>query len=462
MEQHAKRVAKIAEDVRKAAKEQRSIKVNHGASNSTRIPDFADRYVLEMRDFSHIVEINKKELYVLVEPSIQLDELVRATLHHNLVPPVVMEFPGISIGGGIQGGSAESSSFKYGGFHETALSYEMVLGDGSVVMASRTMHADLFWGTACSYGSLGILTLVKLRLIPAEPFIKLRYLRTGDYDNALHVLNDAVHAKQVDFIDGILFSKDSGVIMSGAFEASAKGPVSRFMGKNDEWFYLHAKDISKKYEQYEEYIPLEDYLFRYDRGGFWVGRIAFKYAKIPFMKTTRRLLDTIMHTRRLYEFIHKTDLSQRFFVQDIFMPENKVSMFLPYVEEHINIWPLWLLPMRNQYEKQDIFGLSFPDARYVINVGIWGDPKTSSFKAFKSLNRQVEQKLLTLPARKTLYAHSYYPEDEFWQIYDQKQYNTLRRKYHAVGVFDDIYEKVTVKTQYHKPLYRAIWRHFFQ
>lgn len=462
MNQHAIRVAKIAKDVYQASKEQRSIKVNHGASNSTRIPDFTDRYVLEMRNFSHIVEINEKEQYVLVEPSVQLDELVRATLRHNLIPPVVMEFPGISIGGGIQGGSAESSSFKYGGFHETALAYEMVLGDGSIVMASRTLRADLFWGTSCSYGSLGILTLVKLRLIPAEPFVRLRYLRTGDYANALHVLNDAVYAKQVDFIDGILFTKDRGVIMSGTFAASADGPVSRFKGKNDEWFYLHARDVGKKYEQYEEYIPLEDYLFRYDRGGFWVGHLAFKHLKIPFMKTTRRLLDTIMHTRRLYEFLHKTDLSQHFFVQDIFMPEDRMPLFLSYIEEHVNIWPLWLLPMRNQYEKRDIFGLSFPDARYVINVGIWGDPKTSSFKAFKSLNRQVERELLTLPARKTLYAHSYYPEDEFWQIYDQDQYDVLRLKYHAVGVFDNIYEKVTVKTRYRKPLSKAIWHHFFK
>jgi delta24-sterol reductase len=462
MDQHAIRVAKIAEDVRQASKGHRSIKVNHGASNSTRVPNFTDHYVLEMRNFSHIVEINEKELYVLVEPSVQLDELVRATLRHNLVPPVIMEFPGISIGGGIQGGSAESSSFKYGGFHETALAYEMILGDGSVVMASRTAHADLFWGTSCSYGSLGILTLVKLRLISAEPFIKLHYLQTGDYANALHALDDAIHTKQVDFIDGILFGKDRGVIMIGTFAASANGPVSRFMGKNDEWFYLHAKDISMKYEQYEEYIPLEDYLFRYDRGGFWVGRLAIKYFKIPFVKTTRRWLDAIMHTRRLYGFVHKTDLSQHFFVQDIFMPESKMSTFLPYLEEHVNIWPLWLLPMRNQYERNDIFGLSFPGARYVINVGIWGDPKTSSFKAFKSLNRLVEQKLLTLPARKTLYAHSYYPENEFWQIYDRKQYNTLRQKYNAVGVFDDIYEKVTVKMQYNKPLYKAIWHHFFK
>jgi delta24-sterol reductase len=462
MEQHTKRVKKIAAGIRQAAKAQRPIKVDHGGSNSTRLPDFTGRYVVDMQAFSNILEINEKEQYVLVEPSIQLDDLVRATLRYNLVPPVVMEFPGISVGGGVQGGAAESSSFKYGGFHETALEYEVILGDGTVVNASRQEHAELFWGTACSYGSLGILSAVKLRLIPAQPFVRLRYIRTAGYTNALSVLDEAVQSKQTDFIDGILFGKDRGVIMSGTFAPSASGSISRFTGKNDEWFYLHAERVSKQHERYEEYIPLEDYLFRYDRGAFWAGSLAFRYVKLPFTKLTRRLLDSAMHTRRLYEFVHKTDLSQHFFVQDIFMPEDKMAAFLPYVEAHIGVWPLWLLPMKNTHRKEDIFGLGFTGARYAINVGIWGDPRTASFAAFTALNRQVEQQLLTIPARKTLYAHSYYPEDEFWKVYDQKRYIALRQKYHASGVFDDIYAKVTVKEQYHKPLYKAIWHHFIR
>lgn len=54
-----------------------------------------------------------------------MDRLVEATLRHGLVPPVVMEFPGITAG--------ESSSFRHGFFDESVGFVEMVLGNGDVV-----------------------------------------------------------------------------------------------------------------------------------------------------------------------------------------------------------------------------------------------------------------------------------------------------------------------------------------
>ena len=104
-----------------------------------------------------------------------MDWLIEETLKQRLVPPVVMELPAITVGGGVQGGAGESSSFKYGLFHDCCLEYEIVLGNGDVVIASPHKNSDLFFGTACSYGSLGIMTLVKLQIIPAKNFIRLTY-----------------------------------------------------------------------------------------------------------------------------------------------------------------------------------------------------------------------------------------------------------------------------------------------
>lgn len=479
MEKHKQRLAKVIKQVTDN-KQHHLIKIYHGSSNSTRLPDFANRHVVDTSDLKHIVEINVKEQYVLVEPSVQLDELVDATLQLGLMPPVIMEFPGISVGGGVQGGAAESSSFKYGGFHETALEYEIVLGDGSVVTASRQQHADLFWGSACSYGSLGIMTLVKLKLIPALPYVKLTYRRSSNNDEALKLIEKAVHARnpQPDFVDGILFGPHSGTIMTGVFadktnktvetnEVSNSDeannvdnePVVHFSRPQDEWFYLHAQQVTKEHSEHTELIPIKDYLFRYDRGAFWVGRLGFALAKIPFTRRTRQLLDRRMRTRWLYHWVHQTNLSQRFFVQDIFMPVQNVPGFLDYIQPKLNIWPLWLLPMRTSNDNLDSFGLSFKDAQYTVNVGVWGDIGVTSFEAFKKVNREVEDKLLEFRARKTLYAHSYYPRDTFWQIYDQPGYDKLRHIYHAEGVFENIYDKVTVTNAYKTSASKAMARH---
>ena len=47
---------------------------------------------------------------------------------------------------------------------------------------------------------------------------------------------------------------------------------------------------------------------------------------------------------------------------------------------------------------------------------------------------------------KCLYAHAYYTEQEFWDIYDEKKYMELRNQYHAESL-PSVYEKVRVDLQ---------------
>ena len=42
------------------------------------------------------------------------------------------------------------------------------------------------------------------------------------------------------FVDGIMFSKNSGVVMVGNFSDKQNLPISTFCKASDEWFYLHA------------------------------------------------------------------------------------------------------------------------------------------------------------------------------------------------------------------------------
>lgn len=63
-----------------------------------------------------------------------MDRLVEETLKYGLIPPVVMEFPGITVGGGYSGTSGESSSFKHGFFDRT-----LPVGHGTHAMPPLTM-----------------------------------------------------------------------------------------------------------------------------------------------------------------------------------------------------------------------------------------------------------------------------------------------------------------------------------
>ncbi len=150
-----------------------------------------------------------------VEPNVAMDKLVEATLKHGLIPPVVIEFPAITVRGGYAGSAGESSSFKYGYFDQTINSVEMVLANVEVVMASKTERPDLFKGAAGALGTLGIATLIEVQLIQARKYVKLVYHRRNNVHESIETLRREIGREENDYVDGIVFSQDLGVIMTG-------------------------------------------------------------------------------------------------------------------------------------------------------------------------------------------------------------------------------------------------------
>lgn len=433
---------------------EQKVKIYHGSTNSTRAQKFEEGKYIDISKLNQVVEINTADKYVLVEPNVSMYKLVKETARYNLVPPVVMEFPEITVGGGIQGGAGESSSFKYGLFHDTCLEYEMVLGNGKVVTASPTQNKDLFYGTACSYGSLGIITLIKLHLIPAKRFIHITYNTVNSVNEAINIMSEKCKGN-IDFIDGIIFTKNRVTIMTGNFSDKEKLPVSTFSKYTDEWFYLHINNISKQYERYEEIIPTKDYLFRYDMGGFWVGRYFFTFFKIPFVKLTRQIFHRLLNTKTIYRLLHETNISQQYFVQDLALPKNNAMEFIQFVDTKLHIYPLWLCPLRPG--KDDKLSPNYIDTNLVINIGVWGKIR-SNYNEFVKIHHDVENEVANLGGRKVLYAHSYYSREQFWSIYDHEWYLDLRNKYFADAVFPDIYEKTKVTGIYKRTILLGIWK----
>lgn len=445
--QHNLQVSIVANQLKTFYKQKKKVRIYHGSTNSTRTQKFQKDAVINTTELHHVISLNIKEKYAIVQPNVPMDKLVKETLKFGLVPPIVTEFPGITVGGAIAGGAGESSSFKFGAFHHTCLEYEIVIGNGDIVTASPYENADIYWGTACSYGSLGVITKVKLQLIPAQKFVKLTYHRVNNFSESVRELENNIE-KAVNFIDGILFSRNQGVIMTGRFSDKKNLPIATFTKASDDWFYTHAEKIVEKYETWEELIPLEDYLFRYNRGGFWVGRYAFQKLKLPFNRLTRFLMNPLMKTGTLYRFLQAINFSQRLIVQDLCLPHETTLRFLEFIDKTTQIYPLWLLPgkLASKYDKLSP-GYFKTKTKFGIDVGVWGKVK-GDYSYLIKMNRDIEKMLSKLGGRKVLYAHQYYPENEFWKIYDIKWYKELREKYYAQYVFPDVYEKTHVKEKY--------------
>jgi FAD/FMN-containing dehydrogenase len=56
--------------------------------------------MVDASQLSHVLKVDTVKKIALVEPNVPMDKLVEATLEYGLIPPVVMEIPGITAGGG--------------------------------------------------------------------------------------------------------------------------------------------------------------------------------------------------------------------------------------------------------------------------------------------------------------------------------------------------------------------------
>lgn len=457
MERHRQAVSKIAAAVKGYFERNEPYRIAHGSTNSTR--PRPNQRLVDISSLSNVLSVDRATRTALVEPNVPMDRLVETTLRHGLVPPVVMEFPGITAGGGYAGTAGESSSFKHGYFDETIKEVEMVLGNGEVVKASRNERQDLFRGAAGAVGTLGVTTMIELQLLEAKKYVQTTYHRATSVSEAIAKIREETANPANDYVDGILFSKDHGVVVTGRMtdEKPAASKPQTFSGAWDPWFYMHVQSSTKacgNRESVTEYVPLAEYLFRYDRGGFWVAACAFAYFWfVPFTRFFRWFLDDFLHTRMMYRALHASGQSARFVVQDLALPYKNAEEFVDYTAEEFNIWPLWLCPLKQtppptfhphtgETVKDDKTGAESP--MECLNIGLWGwGPE--DYPSFVRKNRGLEEKLQQLGGMKWLYAHTYYSDAQFWEVYkDHKPwYDALRKKYNATTL-PTVYDKVKI------------------
>jgi Delta24-sterol reductase len=464
METHDAAVTAIAGNVQKFYARRQAFRIYHGSTNSTRQSQYRRDNIVDTSKLTSVLLVDNTKKTALVEPNVAMDSLVEATLAYGLVPPVVMEFPGITAGGGFSGTSGESSSFRYGFFDRTVNWIEIVLPNGERTTASSSDKPDLFWGAAAAFGTLGVITLLEIRLIESKKYVSLKYHATSSMAQAVKKIEEATEDALNDYLDGIVIAKDSIIVCSGRLtdDVDDGAKIQQFSRSKDPWFYLHAKKITSNTKSpVVETVPLVDYLFRYDRGGFWVGMYAFKYFITPFNRVSRYFLDRFMHTRVMYHALHQSGHSKRYIIQDVAVPYKGTDEFLDWLHDNTGLYPLWLCPLRQRGKSADSpQGLLAETANvngpeYLMNFGVWG-PGPTNRQDFVKANRKLEQKVQELGGKKWLYAHAYYTEEEFWSIYDRREYDALRTKYHATYL-PSIYDKVKVDVTAEEKAIRESW-----
>ncbi|ETN42959.1 uncharacterized protein HMPREF1541_02117 [Cyphellophora europaea CBS 101466] len=465
MQPHNDFVKLLAEKVAELHASQTPFRIYHGNTNSTRTSTKTFQNSLDVSSLNHVLKVYPDTKKCICEPNVPMESLLWNTMRHKMMPPVVPEFRGITVGGAFAGTAGESSSFKHGFFDRCVTWFEMILADGTIVTASPSERPDLFHGAAGTFGTLGVITLLELDLIEAERHVELTYHPVTSISDAVSTISSLMEADKsgvspIAFLDGIMYSSTSGVVMSGTFLSELPSPdsaVTTFYAASDPWFYLHAQTRIASSTK-TDIIPLISYVFRYDRGAFWTGRHAFTYFMTPFNWVTRYLLDDFMNTRIMYHALHRSGLTNQFIIQDMATPASRMTEFSDWLDSPAGgcgeIYPRWLCPLKagetvsmsphldSTTPKPAAQGrLENGADDFLLNIGLWGPLPPSAAHNQLGVNRAIEKKLWELEGMKWLYAQTFYTEEEFWRIYDRKWYAKLRTKYHADGL-PDVYQKV--------------------
>jgi len=434
----------------------RQFSLKKSASKTLRNGDYKKNVEkLDFSAFCEILEFSPKEKWILVEPRMTFAELCQFTLAHELVPLVVPEFKTITVGGAIMGGALESSSHKYGQFNDTCLEYECLLGNGELIYASATQHEDLFYGCAGSYGTLALLTAVKIQLRTTKKWIQLHYVK----EDAQKAVDTLIRPLETDFAEAIVYHPHHAVVITG--DISGKPTSKKVFRQNHSWSPWYVQHVLQT-RHTEEYMTHYEYLFRLDRGGFWIGRYVHSLSTmirlllhlgIPKVREQgdfrlsfffRFCLGWAFSSQSLYQFWHRipNDISKKlFFIHDFYTPANRALEVLAYFMEQTGIFPIWLCPIAPT-KKPQFLSSHFGNTSF-LNIGLYGIPKSPL--SIPELSARLEKKILDFGGRKMLYSYIYYDQETFAKVYSEEKYEGLRKKYFADPVFPTLFQKVTTK-----------------
>lgn len=424
---HARKVARIAAALR-SHDGKRPVSIRKRAV-SHEVPKPRDLRVhdakIDVTELTEILAIDPTRRICVAESGVTFAALVRETLKHGLVPLVVPELSTITIGGAVSGGSLESMSFAYGGFHDTCLEYEVIGSTGEVfVCTPENAHRLVFQMIHGSFGTLGILARITFQLIPAKRFVKVTYERHATLAAYQAAIARHFSARDVDFMDGIIHSPTCHVLSLGTFVDEA--PYSH----RYDWVKVYYRSTARRSE---DYLRTADYLFRYDRGVTNVrprsllGRLLFGK-----LMTSTRWLQLGSKLRWLLRAEHPT------VTLDVFIPFSKVPEFMAWYQQEIGFFPIWCVPYRRVHDYEwldDSFYAQLSDGLF-LDLAIYGLRQ----HGHRNVYRLIEQKLRELGGFKTLIAHNYYPESEFWSIWNKRNYDAVKAITDPRHLFRDLYE----------------------
>lgn len=117
----------------------------------------------------------------------------------------------------------------------------VTIGDLWFFLCKQEENSDLFHAVPWSCGTLGFLVAAEIKIVPAKAWVKLHYEPVRGLENICKRFTEASENKQNTFVEGIQYSLDTAVVMTGTLTdyAEPEKVKSSFCIRSCQYMFCH-------------------------------------------------------------------------------------------------------------------------------------------------------------------------------------------------------------------------------
>jgi cytokinin dehydrogenase len=144
--------------------------------------------LLDMRSLDRILSVDPKAKLAVCQAGVVWRDLVEHLKPHRLIPPVLTNNLGVTIGGTHSVAGLGIASFRFGAQVDNTVEMEVVTGAGEIVVCSPDRNAEVFRSFRSALGQFGVITRATLKVREHLPMTRTYFLL---YDDLRAIMDDS-------------------------------------------------------------------------------------------------------------------------------------------------------------------------------------------------------------------------------------------------------------------------------
>jgi FAD/FMN-containing dehydrogenase len=395
---------------------------------------------LDLSGFTDVISIDPNRKVMEAEGLVTYEQIVDASLSHNLLPTIAPELKHITVGGATVGIGIESSGFRHGFVHDGLLEADVLLSSGEVVTCGPDENADLFKALPNSYGTLGYILRARLKLVEAGPFVRLTTEHFDSLAKYVDAFSQYANSKDIDFLEGLFTSKDQLYLTTGKLVDSVAETTDIFRGTP--YYKLALREGTVE-------LKTKDYIFRFDPDWFW------NVPETGFYSFFRRYAPLSMRSSKFYNWYvarkHAlrralnlpANTGEEKLIQDWEVPWQHAVELLRYALDEADLGGQpWVAVPIKPLSTPTLYPVD-PNELY-MNLGCYCYTRKPREDVPYYYTKILDEKCFELGGIKMLYSSTFIDKARFDGIYNGAEYEEVKRKYDPDGKFLGLFDKTVM------------------